>query len=674
MRSIARITAWVVAVVSVAASFADAIESGDPAPRPIKSYRRLAKMLEDRQPQYLFLNSGGRVGNAPAGALAMDNAGGGAAVATEAGDAKYSDTNVQVAGVDEADIVKTDGKYLYHASRGRILVTRAYPETELAVKSIIAFDSEFWPIELFVDDEWLIVIGSAMRTEPVERMMPVFPATVKALLYDITDKTNCVLAREIELDGSYLSSRKIGKSVYIVARKYPDYYALAFGGGMGGATGGAIVANVQTDTAAGIRAAQRTVRPRRVGLVPALKDTARGPGPRRIKPRDVFYFPEFTEPDYLLVAGFNLNEMETPAEVKVFLGAGQAAYASRENLYVADTKYLPFFGGAVPGGGPEVVTTGTTVRAVAQGAPAPAVASREGETEATSIYRFALDDGHVTFSARGEVPGTVANQFAMDEKDGTFRVATTTTSYETWTTTNNVYVLNADMAIMGRLEGLAPGERIFSTRFIGDRCYLVTFRMVDPLFVISLADPAAPAVLGQLKIPGFSDYLHPYDDNHILGFGKDAVDGLYQGMKIACFDVTDVANPIQQHAVVIGDRGTQSEVLYNHKALLFDKAKNLLAFPITVAQIPNKTADTPPWTYGDVTFQGAHVYDFTLENGFVLRKAITHQTAEQYGMYYYEPDIRRLLYIEQNLYSISEGKIMVHDLGTMNEKGSLVLP
>ncbi len=191
------------------------------------------------------------------------------------------------------------------------------------------------------------------------------------------------------------------------------------------------------------------------------------------------------------------------------------------------------------------------------------------------------------------MPGQVLNQFSMDEYDDHFRIATTTWTYTNLTSnpTNNVYVLDMNMSIVGKLEDLAPGEHIYSARFMEKRCYLVTFVMIDPLFVIDLSDPTKPAVLGQLNITGYSNYLHPYDENHIIGVGKETSpsdEGFfawYQGVKISLFDVSNVSDPIQIANYTIGDRGTNSPVLYDHEAFLFDKEKDLLVIPVLVAKV-----------------------------------------------------------------------------------------
>jgi len=247
-----------------------------------------------------------------------------------------------------------------------------------------------------------------------------------------------------------------------------------------------------------------------------------------------------------------------------------------------------------------------------------------------------------------------------------------------------LYVLNEDLETIGKIEDIAPGERIYSARFMGERAYMVTFKKVDPLFVIDLKEPTAPKILGKLKIPGYSDYLHPYDENHIIGFGKDAaVDGkndkvaFYQGMKIAIFDVSDVNNPKEKFVEIIGDRGTDSELLHNHKALLFSKNRNLLAFPITVMEVKNKE-NSSVHDYGEFTFQGAYIYNIDLENGFTLRKTITHLSdgdynKSGYGWYESNKNIERIIYIDDVLYTISKGMIKAHQIDGYSEINSITI-
>jgi uncharacterized secreted protein with C-terminal beta-propeller domain len=225
---------------------------------------------------------------------------------------------------------------------------------------------------------------------------------------------------------------------------------------------------------------------------------------------------------------------------------------------------------------------------------------------------------------------------------------------------------------------------------MGDRAYMVTFKTVDPLFVIDLGNPEAPNILGSLKIPGYSDYIHPYDETHIIGFGKDTVElsqknwtgttAFYQGMKIALFDVSDVEHPVQMFQEIIGDRGTDSELLHNHKALLFSKEKNLIAFPVTLMEVKDKsTQENGIPAYGEFTFQGAYIYNVDLTNGFNLKGHITHLGNEDlvksgYGWYDSGKNVERILYIGNTLYTLSKGEIQAHDLSSLKELNSISIP
>lgn len=278
----------------------------------------------------------------------------------------------------------------------------------------------------------------------------------------------------------------------------------------------------------------------------------------------------------------------------------------------------------------------------------------------------------------------------MDEFEGYFRIATTISSFTSLngqaTSGNNVYVLNMNLTLVGTLENLAPGESIYSARFMGSRCYLVTFKKVDPLFVIGLDDPTAPRVLGRLKIPGFSDYLHPYSENLLIGVGKETVEAeegdfaWYQGVKIALFDVSDVENPREVAKIIIGDRGTDSPVLSDPKAFLFDKDRNLLAIPILLAEINESQYPdgVPANAYGEYVWQGLYVFTIT-EDSITLRGQVTHvNNPEEFmksGYYYYsEFSVTRSLYIKNMLYSISDAKVKISDLTSLETVNEIKLP
>jgi uncharacterized secreted protein with C-terminal beta-propeller domain len=276
----------------------------------------------------------------------------------------------------------------------------------------------------------------------------------------------------------------------------------------------------------------------------------------------------------------------------------------------------------------------------------------------------------------------------MDEHEDYFRIATTTGEIwreDEFTSKNNIYVLDSTMNTIGSVQDIAPGEQIYSVRFMDDRAYMVTFRLTDPLFVIDLKNPREPSILGALKIPGYSDYLHPYDENHIIGFGKDSVEvkgqAFYTGMKIAMFDVSDVSNPVLKFSEIIGDRGTESELLRNHRALLFSREKGLMAFPVTVMEVKSgsKFDRNGIPNYGEFIFQGAYVYNVDPIKGFVLKGKVTHLNKEDMlksGIYWYNSDknISRIIYIDDILYTISDRILKANRLEDMTQINQIEIP
>ncbi|KRF09868.1 beta-propeller domain-containing protein [Paenibacillus sp. Soil787] len=596
----------------------------------------------------------------------------------------YSGTNVQVQGVDESDVIKTDGTYIYTVNKQRIVVTQAYPADQMKVMSILDFpgnqDTQFQPSEIYVDDKHLIVLGNSYqnyKTIPYngsgsvteKKMIPLMPmrsqSNAKVMVYDLTDRTSLKLVKEAELEGNYVSSRKIGSMLYFISNKYVNFY--------------------QYREMADKEKAK-------IALIPSYRDSAAGDSYTSIPLNQVYYLPKAVDPNYVLIGGISLNELNQTMNVTSYLGSGQNVYASEENLYVAVTNYeqLRIQPMKMPAGDP--------AQAIRIGEPNGTIQPFELPKQETIIYQFGLNEGKAAYKHTGKVPGRLLNQFSMDEHNGYFRLATTTGEVgrtDEGTSKNYVFILDGNLNEKGKIENIAPGERIYSTRFIGDRAYMVTFKNTDPLFVMDLKDPAAPKLLGALKIPGYSDYLHPYDENHIIGFGKDTIEvnnkisngpqsiAYYQGMKVALFDVTDVNNPKEKFKELIGDRGTDSELLHNHRALLFNKEKNLLSFPVNVMKIdPNQTSNNPKMSasaYGNFAFQGAYVYNLDLEKGFQFRGGITHLTQEDLqkaGQYVQVGDkqVQRVLYIGDTLYTVSNGLIKANDLNTLQEKSLVVIP
>ena len=528
----------------------------------------------------------------------------------------YSATNIQVAGVDEADIVKTDGVYIYLASGNKTMIVRAYTPDQAQVLAEIELEGRVTGI--FVSGDRLVVFEEDspyyayydVRREGVDRMyMPYRSPKTYVKVYDISDRGAPQLAREVSSDGQDISSRMIGDYVYVVTNE-PVYEE-----------------NEEVN----------------------LPKVTCGGNETEIPATDIYYS-NVSDYYYMyttIIAINTQNDGEEPAYETILLGASSTLYVSLNNIYLT----FPVWGTDILG--------------------------REvWDSPRTSIHRIHIAGDEIEYMASGDVPGMVLNQFSMDEYDEYFRVATTT-----WgeTSGNNVYVLDMDLNIVGSLEDLAPGETIYSARFMGERGYMVTFKQVDPLFVIDLSNPNNPRELGYLKVTGYSDYLHPYDETHIIGIGKETTDAgefaWYQGVKISLFDVSDVSNPQEIDKLEIGDRGTESPVLYDHKAFLFDRSRNLMVMPILVAEVDQSQypEGVPSWAYGEPVWQGAYVFDISIDDGLQIRGRITHieDIADPEYYYYYSPfAVERSLYIEDVLYTISQAKIKMNsleDLAYINE-------
>ncbi|OGJ48214.1 hypothetical protein A2344_01265 [Candidatus Peregrinibacteria bacterium RIFOXYB12_FULL_41_12] len=565
---------------------------------------------------------------------------------------EYSTTNVQVSGVDEADIVKNDGEYIYvlkdsydydyetyeYSYDYSVRIIHAYPSDELTEVSKITFDPDlFNPYEMYLDGDQLTVIGYAYTYDYTydygfDIYYPYYHSSRTVVYtYDISDRTSPTLTRALSFDGDYSDSRKVDNTLYLVMNKFDFDYSYD-------------PETLEVEE-----------------LLPRYYDSNAGDsGEEQILAQctDISYMPQTRDWNYLIAVAIPLADPNGEIDKEVIVGDSENIYSSTDNLYVASTNYDSddyYY---------------------------------DWNNAKTLVHKFSLTSGEIEYGSSGKVQGTILNQFSMDEHDNYFRIATTKGDFWDVSTpsTNNLYVLDSDMNTVGSVEGLAAGEELYSTRFIGDRGYLVTFKKVDPLFVVDLSDPTSPTVLGELKIPGFSDYLHPYDENHIIGFGKDAEEasveeeaarGLdfawYQGLKVSLFDVTDPANPVQEYSIGIGDRGTDSELLYDHKALLFDAAKNLLAFPVTLAELADETAAAD--TYGEYVYQGEYVYSLDLETGFTLKGTVSHYADGEYSGDWYdnEKEVSRALYIGDNLYTVSEYAVKVNDLNTMEEIGEVLL-
>jgi uncharacterized secreted protein with C-terminal beta-propeller domain len=559
----------------------------------------------------------------------------------------YSTTNIQVEGVDEPDTVKTDGNYLYVLANQTLNIIEGYPADVANILSKISFKDDVYISNFFVNNNYLIVFGSSHNypilyeksigdNGEIEDVIiddkPWYVSTSVIKIYDMSDRQNPVVKKDIEIDGSYFDARMIGNYVYVVSTEHTyNIYRINDGNGL------LCIPEIRIDN-----------------------------NITKIPYDDIYYVdtPELVDTMTHVIA-INLETMEVD-EKSFLIGISQTMYVSINNIYLVYTKYdyniQPLIG--------------ETFRS---------------SDETTMVHKINIDNGEINYQTKGEVPGHIVNQFSMDEHNGYFRIATTIGYIwdEYNPSINNVYILDENLERVSEIEDIAPGEQIYSTRFTGDKAYIVTFKNIDPFFTIDLSDINNPQILGYLKIPGFSTYLHPYDDDHIIGIGKDTVASSdpnfawYQGLKIALFDVSDFENPQELEKIIIGDRGTDSSALYDHKAFLFDREKELLVIPISLyeisEEIKNQYNEEPASTYGEFTYQGAYVYKINLD-GFEYSGRITHLSEEEkqsnnYWWRWYQSSsyITRSLYIGQVLYTISDKMVKMNNLEDLSEINSIRL-
>ncbi len=599
----------------------------------------------------------------------------------------YSKTNIQVEGVDEADFVKNDRKYIYVIAQNKLVILDAFPASDATILSSTLIQGR--PKDLFVNGDRLLIFMEDTDTVygiPEYDYMPRPRDAMKtvAMVYDISNRKNPEEVANYSISGNYFQSRMIGDNVYFIAKDTVYYY------------------NDFVD-------------------MPVIMK-----GSARIMTPDVYYF-DNPEQNYVFhtIASINIKQTDSINAKTFMMGYSDNLYVSQNNIYITYRKNMPvlyyeaqreerFYEVVMPLLPQDArdkineiknsnldqhekwdkissILEDTFNRMTenekqkyrddVQKAVDEYEVKLAQEREKTVIQKISIDKGIIEYKTKGEVPGSLLNQFSMDESGDYFRVATTS---QFWTINsniqyNNVYIMDSDLKIAGKLEKIAPDERIYSTRFIGNRLYMVTFKRMDPLFVIDLTYPNNPQVLGQLKIPGFSDYLHPYDENHIIGVGKETAENEWggvsiKGVKLSLFDVSDVNDPKQIDTYEIGKAGSDSEALQDHKAFLFDKKKNLLVIP--VREVTGK--EQYDSRYGQTVqrvWQGAYVFNITL-NGFNLKGKISHFDDFEEPFYYWGSPgaVRRSLFMDDVLYTISARKVMMNDLEDISEIKSIDLP
>jgi len=579
---------------------------------------------------------------------------------------EHSETNVQVKGVDEPDLVKTDGRYVYTISNGSVVIVLAYPPEDARVVARISLpDQAYWwgwyegwwwgwswspasPSGLFLRGDRLVVFLHSYYTTVVpltynytdwetgQSRSYTYNATLyhpltQALVYDISDRAAPQLFRNVTVSGSFEGARMIGEYVYLVTSEYlyhyPDYPV----------------------------------------ILPAVWYDG---WYYRVYASDVilpwgFYYPH----NLVLLTSLSVEDRDTPESEALLVDSWTELYVSPHNIYVIGYDgwwWGPWFEDVWWGGW--WLGTGNT-----------------------TIHKYAISRGTFCFVGSGQVPGWPINAWAFDEEDGYLRVATETQRFDRWRPaspqSSNVYVLNETLARVSALEGIAPGEDMTAVRYLGDRAYLVTYGVPDtmsqfpsdPLFVVDLADPQSPALLGQLTIPGYSTYLHPFDETHLLGLGRDDCPGSTvqhpwwpSCLKLSLFDISDLAAPreVARYFVGQGDNEwSSSEAAWDPHAFLFIPSQGLLLIPVF-------------WESWDMEgsqyriFDGVYAFSVSPDRGFEVAWTDTHlggpacplveYRGSGYSYSYFENswmcDIERSLYIGDVAYTVSQALLRMRDL------------
>lgn len=547
----------------------------------------------------------------------------------------YSTTNIQVENVDEADIVKTDGDYIYSISEDNVIITDAKDPKQPKVVATIQSEDDDIPEDIILYKDKLVVIST--KGNQTQRYYYNNRMNTVVKIYNITSREKPVLTKSYEMYEPYYTSRCIDNVLYVISsgnlRKEDDEIVVGYNED-----------NMEKEMS--------------IDKIKYLKDVK--------------------TTKQTLISTVDLNNETADIKLDSYLMNISNAYVSENAIYLLNQKYnndskIPIrllFGFKGVFGLEDYY---------------------EMDSESgyyTEIYKFDIKE-NVEYKAKTKVKGKTINQYSLDEKDNHLRIAL----YDN--DGSRVAIFDEDLKQIGISDNVAKGEKMYSSRFIGDKVYFVTYKTMDPLFVMDLSNETKPKVLGKLKIPGYSTYLHPYDENHIIGIGMETKEIINRnsngkvisttakvvGMKMALFDVSNVNSPVQISSVVIGDSRTTSAILTNPKALLFSKEKSLIAIPVNnysqdfevtssnnyETMINNYTKYSKPYNA-----EGYFVYNINVQDGFKLKGVITHEKTNA-TYYYSNSKLLRGLYIDNNLYTVSETMIKVNELDSLKAVGELKL-
>lgn len=550
-----------------------------------------------------------------------------AAVAEEAG-VEFSTTNVQERGIDEPDLVKTDGETIYVVAQSTLYAIDA-TTSEPRILSSVKLDS--WGAQLLLLDNRLLVIGQAdfYPRPSVERgsneAVRGGAGATSIQLIDVSRPASMSVVETLSVEGGYVTARLTGRSVRLVTSSFP-----------------ALIPFVHPQESGFIPEALATIDNRRIVASMSASD----------------WLPEYVREDHATGA----SESGLAVECSSVRRASEDFGMGMLSVLTIDPSV-----GLSPVDSDGVMTSAQTVYASAESlyVATPNWSSRGvegsdfllGGRETTLVHRFDIAEADNTFyTGSGEVRGSLLNQFSMSEHDGYLRVATTDHVDEE-SFVSILDVRGEMIRAVGRVGNLGLGEQIYAVRFIGDTGYVVTFRQIDPLYTLDLSDPEEPRVLGELKIAGYSAYLHPIGEDLLLGIGQDANEnGQTRGTQLSLFDVSDLEDPIRLHQARIG-RGSSSEAEYDHHAFLWWPPSSMAILPVSAYSHDERTGHEE-W------FSGAVGAEVDRERGISSIGTLEHPRGSQ---------IRRSLVIGDTLYTVSDSGVKASALETFAERGWLNL-
>lgn len=557
-----------------------------------------------------------------------------------------SGTNTQVAGVDEADIVKNDGRYVYVAMNGALRIIEALRPRVLSETKLPGSVRE-----MFVEGDRAVVYvahggtGAKRCTYGYDCQFAGDGSRTEILVLDVRDRTAPRIVREIGLSGSLMAARRIGRAVHTVVSDldapgpgYSVWPADLPGCGARGSDARTAFKKLEVENIRKIGASTSLPVMRDLGVEKPLCD-------------HLLETPQGDGQAYTTVVSFDMTSDGTPAQTTTLMSRPGAVFASSSGLYVA------------------------TVHDRANAAGGRWYSFHASSSEVSDIHKFRIGESlrDTRYVGSGTVPGHVLNQFSMDEYYGYLRIATTQGRVPDPKVQSSVSVLaegaGGNLVRVGAVEGLAPGEDIRAVRFDDDRGYVVTFKKTDPLFVLDLYHPARPAVLGELKIPGFSTYMHRIDPDHLLSIGFDANDhgdfAYFDGVILQLFDVSVPTEPRLLHKEKIGTRGSSSEAATNHLAFNYFAEKNLLAIPMTVCEGGGDGRNG-----NQLAFSGLLVYDVSLKSGFSRLGGVNHGTVGQScGTWWSNAtsQVKRSIFLDDLVYSIATDRLKVQRMSHFGE-------